>query len=51
MVITHAYTKTLVQRSVGSKDRVKTNKRTDDRFTFPASAVGKNKTTCRVAGT
>ena len=31
-----------IQRSVGSKNRVETNGRTDttDRFTFPANAVG-----------
>ena len=53
-VITHAHTKTQVQRLVVSKDGVKTNKQTNkqtngrtdgrtdatDCFTFPADAVG-----------
>jgi len=46
--VTQTHTKTQVQRSVGSKDRVKTNGRTDGRtdgryndcFTFPANTVG-----------
>jgi len=50
MVMTHKHTKTQIQRSVGSKDRVRTNGqtvgRTDGRtdatncINFPANAVG-----------
>jgi len=44
VVMTNTRAKTQGQRSIGSKDRVKTNGRTDttDRITFPASAVSKN---------
>jgi len=42
--MTHTHTKTQVQRSVGSKDKVKRNGRTDghytDCFAFPTNAVG-----------
>jgi len=53
MVISDQYTKTQVQRKVGSKDRVKTNGQTDgktdgqtvvtDSFIFPDNAVGNHR--------